>query len=103
MHGALTFREYIHVMLQQMSNDEMEISYVSKLSNPNHLFSYFYSLKFFKYNVICNARNSNYIHIFYIRCQEMVNNETINGTKSFGFVESIKWAVWHMCSVAFDQ
>ena len=33
----------------------------------------------------------------------MVNNETINGKKSSGLVESIKWAVWHMCSVAFDQ
>ena len=100
MHGALTFREYTNVMLQQMSNDEMKISYVSKLSNLKHLFSYFYSLKF---NEICNAWNSYYIHIFYIRCQEMVNNETINGKKSSGLVESIKWAVWHMCSVAFDQ
>ena len=33
----------------------------------------------------------------------MVNNETINGKKSSGLVESIKWAVRHMCSVAFDQ
>ena len=54
-------------------------------------------------NEICNAWNSYYIHIFYIRCQEMVNNETINGKKSSGLVESIKWAVRHMCSVAFDQ
>ena len=83
-----------------MLNDEMKISYVSKLSNLKHLFSYFYSLKF---NEICNAWNSYYIHIFYIRCQEMVNNETINGKKSSGLVETIKWAVWHMCSVAFDQ
>ena len=33
----------------------------------------------------------------------MVNNATINGTMLSGFVESIKWAVWHMCSIAFDQ